>query len=349
MSGLPNKEPAVWFPAIRAGTGIDVFTERLAAALARQGIRTEITWLPHYAEYAPWLVRPPRQPDWANVAHCNSWLHPRLLTGRLPTVVTLHSCVHDPALAPYKSRAQALYHHQWIARLEHSIVAHADQVTAVSDYTARRATAVFGRQGIKTVHNWIDSELYRPVPRCAPSRPLRLLFVGNLNARKGADLLPEIMRRLGDDFVLHYTGRPQDFGHHPMLPANMAALGRLQGDLALVEAYQSSDALLFPTRLEGFGLAALEAQACGLPVIASRNTSIPEVVRDAESGILCPTDDVDAFVQAARRLRRENGLWERMSAAAVQQARRFSEEAAVTRYLDVYRGLWRARLRRKTP
>jgi glycosyltransferase involved in cell wall biosynthesis len=76
-------------------------------------------------------------------------------------------------------------------------------------------------------------------------------------------------------------------------------------------------------------------------VIASRNTSIPEVVCDAEGGMLCPTDDVDAFVQAARRLLRENGLWERMSAAALQQARRFSEEAAVARYLDVYRAVLR--------
>jgi glycosyltransferase involved in cell wall biosynthesis len=343
MTGPHHEEPAVWFPAIRAGTGIDVFTERLAAALERHGIRSEISWLPHHAEYAPWLVRPPRQPDWANLVHCNSWLHPRLLAGRLPVVATLHSCVHDPALAPYKSRSQALYHRHWVARLERGILARADEVTAVSDYTARRATAVFGRQGIRTIHNWIECGLYRPAPRRPRSGPLRLLFVGNLNARKGADLLPEIMRRLGDDFVLHYTGTPKEFSSRLMLPANMAALGRLHGDPALVAAYQGSDALLFPTRLEGFGLAALEAQACGLPVIASRNSSIPEVIQDGEGAILCPTDDIDAFVRAVARLRDETGLWERMSEAAVQQARFFSEQAAVTRYIDVYRGVLRPR------
>ena len=46
-------EPAVWFPAVRAGTGTDVFTERLVEGLNKRGIRAEITWLPLRAEYAP--------------------------------------------------------------------------------------------------------------------------------------------------------------------------------------------------------------------------------------------------------------------------------------------------------
>lgn len=337
MNNALLKAPAIWFPAIRAGSGTDVFTERLANALQKRGIRAEITWLPHYAEYAPWLVRPPRAPDWATVAHCNSWLHPRLLPDRLPLVVTLHSCVHDPALAPYKTRAQDLYHRRWIHRIERAAVLRADRVTAVSHYTAERAAAAFGRSDIQPVHNWIDTEGFQPADRSMPGWPLRLLFVGKIRRLKGADLLPEIMCRLGNRFILSYTGTPREFGDPTSLPANMVSLGRLHGTSALVEAYQASDALLFPTRLEGFGLCALEAQACGLPVIASRCTSIPEVLQHDEGALLCPVDDIEAFVRAVRRLRDEAGLWERLSQAAARRASKFSEEAAMMRYIDIYR------------
>ena len=56
--------PAIWFPAVRTGTGTDVFTERLVAGLIARGIRAEITWLPLRAEYA--LKRQPkaRKLDW---------------------------------------------------------------------------------------------------------------------------------------------------------------------------------------------------------------------------------------------------------------------------------------------
>lgn len=66
--------PKIWFPAIRAGSGADVYTLRLSEALNKRGIRTEISWLPLRAEYAPWSVPAPEPPAWANVAHINSWL-----------------------------------------------------------------------------------------------------------------------------------------------------------------------------------------------------------------------------------------------------------------------------------
>lgn len=96
---MPNNDlPAVWFPAVRAHSGADVFTERLAEGLRARGIRAEITWLPLRAEYAPWSVPVPKPPAWANIVHTNSWLHPRFLPPSFPVITTLHSCVHDPAL-----------------------------------------------------------------------------------------------------------------------------------------------------------------------------------------------------------------------------------------------------------
>lgn len=330
----------VWFPAIQAGTGADMFTVRLADALNRRGIRAEITWLPLRAEYAPWTVRVPKPPDWANIVHINSWLHTRFVPAKLPLVVTLHSCVHDPALTPYKSWLQRGYHHYWVRSLEAATLQRANAVTAVSRYTAERAAAVFGRHDITPIYNWIDTQAFSRDERQTPHSPFRLLFVGKLRRRKGADLLPEIMRRLGDGFELRYTGDARAFGVLTQLPANMVSLGRLNGTAALVAAYQECDALLFPTRLEGFGLVAAEAMACGLPVIAANNTALPEVVIDGETGFLCPTDDVDAFVHVIEMLRDDPNQWQTMRACAVRHAQaHLTEERQVAQYLELYLSL----------
>jgi glycosyltransferase involved in cell wall biosynthesis len=84
----------------------------------------------------------------------------------------------------------------------------------------------------------------------------------------------------------------------------------------------------------------LEAMGCGLPVIAASSSSLPEVVADGQTGLLCPVDDVAAFVAAARRLQSDAGLWRTMRLAARERAvARFSEAQQVQRYLDHYRAL----------
>src|SRR3546814_20476891 len=95
-----DRKPAVWLPTIRAGTGADVFTVRLCDGLNARGIRAEIAWLPHRAEYLPWTVRAPEPPAWANVAHVHSWLPHRFWPRRLPPVVTVPHLVNAPAYRP---------------------------------------------------------------------------------------------------------------------------------------------------------------------------------------------------------------------------------------------------------
>jgi len=210
-------------------------------------------------------------------------------------------------------------------------------VTAVSQYTTRQTMSVFGRNDIVAIPNWIDTECFKPDDRQIPNQPFQLLFVGNLNRRKGFDLLPAIMRQLGGDFEFRYTGVTQELGNSADLPSNMKALGRLTTIATLVKAYQSCDALLFPTRLEGFGLVALEAQACGRPVITTGCSSLPEVVEHGNTGILCPTDDIDAFVMAAKKLREDPCHWRQMCVNAVKHASSyFNEENIIGEYLALY-------------
>src|SRR5690606_35387237 len=109
-------------------------------------------------------------------------------------------------------------------------------------------------------------------------RRFKLLYVGNAMKRKGTDLLAPILRELGPDFVLYYTSgfRNVDSTH---LPSNMVPLGRLT-DEELVAAYNECDALLFPSRMEGFGYTVAGAMACGKPVICTNASSMPELVEN---------------------------------------------------------------------
>jgi len=330
--------PAIWFPAVRTGTGTDVFTERLVAGLIARGIRAEITWLPLRAEYAPWTVAIPQPPAWATVCHINTWLHPRFMPGHLPIVATLHHSIHDPALRRHKGWLRAAYHRWWIAPNERRVLRRADRVVAVSNFVADMARQTLCDVPMQVIHNGIDTELFRPGNRVRrPGAPFRLLYVGAWRGLKGVDLLAPIMRELGDGFELHYTGGPAAQQDKAGMPGNMVDIGRLHGDAAVVAAMQDADALLFPSRSEGFGLVAAEAMACGLPVVTTRSASLVEVVADERTGLLCPPGEVAAFVKAIRRLAEDDRLhYDMRLVARTLAVNRFSSATMVDAYACHY-------------
>ena len=332
--------PAIWFPTVRTGTGTDVFTERLVAGLLDRGLRAEITWLPLRAEYAPWSVSVPKPPAWANIVHVNTWLHPRFIPRRLPVVATLHHSIHDPALRPYKGWLRAAYHRWWIAPIERRVLRRADRVVAVSRFVADMARQTLCDVQMQVIYNGIDTELFRPGDRVRkPGEPFRLLYVGSWMARKGVDLLAPIMHELGEGFELHYTGGPAAEKDKADMPANMHDIGRLSLP-RVVAAMQEADAFLFPSRSEGLPLVAIEAMACGVPVIAACASSLPETVEDGVTGLLCPGNDCGAFAEAARRLANDSGLASAMSVAASAAARRcFDFDAMTSAYGAVYSNL----------
>jgi len=335
----PATAPAVWFPAIRTGTGSDVFTLQLCQGLNASGIRAEITWLPHRAEYLPWTVTAPKPPPWANIAHVNTWLHRKFIPANLPVIATMHLCVHDPALVPYKSRAQKLYHKLWVKPLEAQVFVHARYVVAVSRYTAARTQEAFGLRNVHVIYNGVPMPADTALKRRAPHKSFRLLYVGNWSRRKGVDLLAPIMQSLGTDFELRYTADAHGAHQSAALPANCTNVGRLNHE-QLLRAYCDADALLFPSRLEGFGLVVAEAMSVGLPVVAATSSSLPELVTHGETGLLFRQDDVTAAVASVKRLAEDITLWERLSIQGRQNAEhRFCLETMVRSYEAVYRDL----------
>ena len=330
--------PAIWFPAIRTGTGTDVFTERLVAGLQARGLRAEITWLPLRAEYAAWTVSVPPPPAWATVCHINTWLHPRFIPKQLPVVATLHHSIHDPALRPYKGWLRAAYHRWWIAPIERRVLRRADRVVAVSQFVADMARHTLCDVPMGVIYNGIDTEIFRPGNRVRqPGDPFRLLYVGSWMARKGVDLLAPIMRELGDDFELHYTGGPAAEKDKAGMPNNMHDIGRLSLP-QVVAAMQNADAFLFPSRSEGLPLVAIEAMACGLPVIAMEGTAVEEVISHGRTGFLCAREDVHAFADAAQEMAVSLELHLGSRAAAQGAAfTRFQDSLMVEAYVQAYR------------
>lgn len=336
-----NRQPALWFPTVRTGTGTDVFTERLVASLQARGVRADITWLPLRAEYAPWTVAIPQPPTWANVAHVNTWLHPRFLPQKLPILATIHHSVHHPAASAYKGVLRSVYHRLWIAPNERRVMRRAAGISAVSQFVADTARQTLLDVPMRVIYNGVDTALFVPGTRKRDvGEPFRLLYVGSWMARKGVDLLAPIMRELGAGFELHYTGGPAAAHDKPTQPPNMHDIGRLQGDAAVVAAMHTADALLFPSRSEGFGLVTAEAMACGLPVIATRGSSIIEVVQTDMTGLLCPQDDVQAFATAARKLAADTALCTGMAEAARQHVEScFSMKIMLDHYESAYHSL----------
>ena len=334
-------QPAIWFPTIRTGTGTDVFTERLVAGLRQHGLRAEITWLTLRAEYAPWSVPVPQPPAWANIAHVNTWLHTCFLPHHLPIVATLHHAVHHPDAQAYKGWLRAAYHRHWIVPNERCVLHRASHVVAVSQFVADTARQTLADVPMQVIYNGVDTETFRPGTRQrAVGAPFRLLYVGSWMARKGVDLLAPVLRELGPSFELHYTGGPAAAPDKARMPPNMYDIGRLQDADAVIAAMQGADALLFPSRSEGFGLVVAEAMACGLPVIGTQGTPVEEILCHGHTGLLRPPNDVPALAAAVRTLATDPALCHSLARAAlVDVAERFSESAMLDAYLAIYRAL----------
>jgi len=161
-----------------------------------------------------------------------------------------------------------------------------------------------------------------------------LLFVGALDARKDPRALLDAWtaaRVTHPDLRLLIAGAPGR--QAPPSMSGAIQLGRVD-DEELADLYSAASCLLFPSRYEGFGLPCLEAMACGCPVAAFRNSSIPEVVNAA--GMMVEDGNGRALGDAAAAMIREPDRWRR---AGLQQARKFSWDRTARETISAYQSL----------
>lgn len=187
-----------------------------------------------------------------------------------------------------------------------------------SDWAARSMIEDYGAAPAKVnvVPPGIDLDQWMPAPSRTPGRP-RLLFVGADFERKGGPLMLDVFRRhLRDQCELHIVTR------RPLAPEPGVHVhtGLTVGDNRLRELYQSSDVLVIPTLADCFSMAALEAMACGLPVVISAVGGIPEIVVEGETGMLIAPGRGDSLLGALRALLASPAIRERMGRAGRARA-----------------------------
>jgi glycosyltransferase involved in cell wall biosynthesis len=332
--------------------GVDFGIQNITRAVRRYGApRAELLRLPEIYNFIPALIPRGLPRGW--------WKGFDLIQGRSrvafalrapgrPLVTTVHHLTTDPDLQPYSTLAQRLFYRLVESRYDWWSIRSADAVVCVSRYTQQQVARTYGYTNTTIIYDGIDTDVFVPPPDLKrrddglPDRGgrIRLLFVGNRTRRKGFDLLPGILDRLPEAYVLYYTSGFQGTDEGPPHP-RMVPIGAPDRD-GLVAAYQSCDMLLAPSRLEGFGIVQAEALACGRPVVTTRISALPEVVDHDQSGFLCPRDDVDAYADAVRRLGEDEALRRRFGEYGREKVvRSFGLEQLGRGFLELYDRLLR--------
>lgn len=327
----------IWLPYTEGGSGTDIFTRSLAGAFNDLGVEAHQSQYSRVFQYAPGFLRLAKAPISDPITIANSWTAYPFSASSKKMIIVVHLCVHDPAYAPFRTKAQAIFHNFFVRRHEARSFRRADRIVAVSQATADAVSRTF--DGVKPVviKNGINTKFFTPAPDHAielgrQGRPFRLLFVGNPTLRKGADLLAPIMKRLGPQFELRVTAGKQSRRISEI--ENIHNIGTLNTE-EVRQAYRWADALLFPTRMEGLPLAAMEAMSCGTPVIGSNRTSMPEVVEDGVSGLLGDTDP-DVIADLVRIAASDQGNWKKMGIASRKRVLDLFDQKRMAReYLDL--------------
>jgi N-acetyl-alpha-D-glucosaminyl L-malate synthase BshA len=221
-----------------------------------------------------------------------------------------------------------------------------DAVT-VPSHDLRRATyerlGVAAATAIEVIPNFVDAELFAPAPRPARPRPRVLVHNSNFRPLKRVDdvlrIFAEARKSVPCQLVLIGDGpersRVERLAHELGLAHEVRFLGK---QLHFVKVLQEADVFLLPSETESFGLAALEALSCGVPVVASRAGGLPEVIGDGETGFLAPVGDVAAMARAVVQILGDDALHARMSAAArAAVLARFQRDPMIDRYEACYR------------
>ncbi|MGE0766687.1 MAG: glycosyltransferase family 4 protein [Hyphomicrobiaceae bacterium] len=162
----------------------------------------------------------------------------------------------------------------------------------------------------------VDLNLWHPAPKGDVS-PVRILFVGADFDRKGGPRVMQAFQALQSGTAeLHLVTRSPV----PNAPGVIVHRGMQPNSPELIALYQSCDVFVLPTGAEAFGIAAAEASASGLPVVATRTGGLVDIVADGETGYLIPPGDDAALLQQLRNLTANAELRQDMARAARARA-----------------------------
>jgi len=249
-----------------------------------------------------------------------------------------------------------------------------DRIVAATPADRSQMVAHYGADPVRitVLPPGVDLELFRPIPQDEARRYVGLtdrserllLFVGRLDPVKGLNVLLEalcsLIRQLapqggpglclaviGGDAESAEAAREEAFCLDEVkerygLKEMVAFLGSRAQD-TLPYYYSAADVCVMPSHYESFGLVALEAMACGTPVVASHVGGLPYVVEDGQTGLLVPDNDPAALAERLWRVLNEPGLRQRLGARAHEVAQGYSWRRVAEAHAALYQELLRVR------
>jgi N-acetyl-alpha-D-glucosaminyl L-malate synthase BshA len=226
-------------------------------------------------------------------------------------------------------------------------------VTAVSRSLRDDTVAAFGTsREIRVIPNFLDCAAYRR--RDAPALRERLsaggidrviVHASNFRPVKRIGAVIEIFRevraRIAARLVLIGDGPDRAAAEQQVADDGLRDVVEFAGERHdIVPWLSAADVFLLPSAQESFGLAALEAMACEVPVVASRVGGLSDTIDDGRTGYLCAPDDLGAMAQRTVALLADDDMRARMGAAAAEDVRqRFCADVIVPQYEACYRDL----------
>ena len=281
-----------------------------------------------------------------DVYHSPNYILPMAL--RCPSVVTVHD------LAFLDASLHRMRSHLYLTALTRRAIAKASRIICVSAYTRDRLASTYpaARDRTRVIGEGVDDR-FRPQPaaliagfrtRFRIDAPY-VLFVGVFEPRKNLERLVRAfelaMEQSGKDHLLVLAGARGWKDESVLRSIETSALRdriRVLGyvpETDLAALYSGADVFVYPSLHEGFGLPPLEAMACGVPVVTSNVTSLPEVVGDAA---LCVDPcDVEAIASSIERLVTDASLRQRLVNAGIRRAAEFRWDRVAEKTLAVYR------------
>jgi N-acetyl-alpha-D-glucosaminyl L-malate synthase BshA len=273
------------------------------------------------------------------IPHATSaWLAKELLGGRGPRVVTtLHGT--DITLVGRDPSYHA------ITRFS---LRKSDGITAVSEFLKQETVERFDvpAESIEVIPNFVDLNVYRrDIEPChrdqfAADHEKVIMHISNFRSVKRVSDVVRVFARIArrTPARLVFIGDGPERGHTRQVAEDEGVLDRvgyLGKQDSVADILACADLFLLPSDNEAFGLVALEAMACGVPVVGSHVGGVPEVVTPP-AGVLEPVGDVDAMAEAGLEIL-EGDRWAEASAAARERAAVFASDVVVPRYEAYYR------------
>lgn len=242
---------------------------------------------------------------------------------------------------------------------ELQVIGSANVLVASTDEECEQLACLYGasHDRLKTIHPGVDHKIFKPADKEVARAELGLrdeavvLYVGRIQPLKGLELaigsLAHVVDRVPRKVVLMVVGgasgadgdreleRSRELVTELGLEQNVRFVGP-QPHSSLPAFYQAADAVVVCSHSESFGFAALEAHACGTPVVATAVGGLSFIVRDGSSGFLVPSRDPQIFAERVVRLLNDDETRDNFGLQALHAATSFSWDGAAAEFLELY-------------